>query len=98
MATRPRRCHQLGPSEEALMAHPSQCSGDAGGVECAAAVMASLSGLGYAGLTPPYKRLGWASRFWRASPMPWMFLMAEGAGWKHSPFRWLSKKNHFKFI
>ena len=39
-------------------------------VECAAAVMASLSGLGYAGLTPPYKRLGWASLFWRASPMP----------------------------
>ena len=49
-------------------------------VECAAAVMASLSGLGYAGLTPPYKRLGWASLFWRASAMPWMFLMAERGG------------------
>lgn len=63
------------------MAHPSQCSGDAGGDgRMRSRVMASLSGLGYAGLTPPYKRLGRASRFWRASPMPWMFLMAEGGG------------------
>ena len=99
MTTRPRVCHQLGPSEEALMAHPSQYSGDAGGDGrmrsrghgipfglriCGAHAALIKGSAGPAGFGAQALCPGCSS--WR-----------KGVGRKHSSFDDFPKK-HFKFI